>query len=410
MVLLIQRSGRLNRVVGQLGKLGNRFADSLSGCFLHRHGSLGDICEAFASDPPVTGQQSQYLSRLPGGADSGAHLPSQRTKLISAYAGSIASKDQTFAIRILLFAALVVGDRQTTHGGSGQRDWCQNGKQPSSRGTSACAQLGNCTYAATPVTRGKSIAQLHDVFLSLASAEAKFVEAGRGLFELCVVVVDFAQCRVVLVLADSASVEMLAQLLNLTIQFDHGRPGRVNGPQQAVQRLLLVHGGLGQGDLLLVELRGDLGEFSFTIGAGLGQLRQAVTLLGQFLRGGRAFRKRLFQRLHLFHQADGGLFSAITSLGQLVEIGRSVGGISRIDLDAEFCNVHRLTLNKCPSSQAVVAGIRHNRDSFRFHYTDVLKHTGTVFRRDADELHHIGQNTVIEAGRAACACAPLSSH
>ncbi|MNX91492.1 hypothetical protein D3C86_1235750 [compost metagenome] len=157
---------------------------------------------------------------------------------------------------------------------------------------------------------------------------------------------------------------MLTQLLNLTIQFGHSRPGRVNCPQQAVQSLLLVHGGLGQCDLLLVELRTDFGEFSFTVCAGLSEFRQALALLGQLLRGGRAFRQRLLQRLHLLHQADSGLLSAIASLGQLVEIGRSVGGISRIDLDAEFCNVHRLTLKKCPFLRAVIACLSHDRDGY----------------------------------------------
>ncbi|MNF71105.1 hypothetical protein D3C84_530490 [compost metagenome] len=57
-VLLIQRSGRLNRVVCQFGELSNSFADGLAGRFLHGHCGLGYSGKALTGNLPIASQKS----------------------------------------------------------------------------------------------------------------------------------------------------------------------------------------------------------------------------------------------------------------------------------------------------------------------------------------------------------------
>jgi hypothetical protein len=188
-------------------------------------------------------------------------------------------------MEVLLFAALVESVCQPTHCGGGQRQRAENGQQTRRTLTCTSAQLCDCANAATPVSRRQRIPKLHDVFLCLARAKSQFVETGGGSVEFVVVLIDLAQGGVVLVLADPAGIQMFAQLLDLSIQLRQRGAGRVNGAQQAVQCLLLIHGRLGQRYLLLVELRRDLRGLRLAIGACFGQLRQRITLFGKVLRG-----------------------------------------------------------------------------------------------------------------------------
>ncbi|MNX78710.1 hypothetical protein D3C86_1103150 [compost metagenome] len=100
--------------------------------------------------------------------------------------------------------------------------------------------MSHRTHAAPPVAGGQRISQLNDVFLSLAGTQLQLIEAGRRFFELRVVLVDLAQCRVVLVLADTPSIEVLAQVLDLLVEFGHSCPGWIDCPQQTVQGLLFI--------------------------------------------------------------------------------------------------------------------------------------------------------------------------
>ncbi|MNP21415.1 hypothetical protein D3C76_1140300 [compost metagenome] len=142
------------------------------------------------------------------------HLPQLRRT----HAGVIAGQDQGFVVTVLLLAAFVISVCKHAHSSSSQRERPKSRKQPSSPLACTGAQLSDRTNTATPVTRGQRIPQLHDVLLRLAGAEAKFVETGGGLFELGVILIDLAQGRVVLVLADATGVEVFPKLLDLAVQ------------------------------------------------------------------------------------------------------------------------------------------------------------------------------------------------
>ncbi|MNE42968.1 hypothetical protein D3C80_1371200 [compost metagenome] len=94
MILLIQRGRCFDRIVGELGKLGNRLAYSLAGRFLHRHSGLGDASETLARDLAVAGEQRENCSSLSSGAHGCADLARHIAQLPSTQTGVVAGQDQ----------------------------------------------------------------------------------------------------------------------------------------------------------------------------------------------------------------------------------------------------------------------------------------------------------------------------
>ena len=203
---------------------------------------------------------------------------------------------------------------------------------------------------------------------------------------------------------------MLAKLLDLGVQLGQCSPSRINGTQQAVQGLLFIQGGLGQGNLLLVQLSRDLRRLRLAIGAGLGQLGESITLLCQVLGGFGTGGKRFLQRLHFVHQRNSGLLGPAAGLRHFVQARLSLDCIGRVDFDAELCNIHRLTLNKCPWLRAVFPFLRHDAQGFAFQHLKVREDFSEFLFLDAEEPGHVADAAVVEADRTAGACSPLGGH